>query len=65
MEAKELICPKINNPNQADLICMRELLERDKEWKFFMNPAASELPLMPVGDIEELVRERGGSQNQK
>ena len=44
---------------------MRELLERDKEWKFFMNPAASELPLMPVGDIEELVRERGGSQNQK
>ena len=42
---------------QADLICIRELLGRDKEWDFYMNPAASELPLMAVGEIEDLVRE--------
>ena len=37
---------------------MRELLLKDKEWDFYMNPASSELPLMSVGEIEELVRER-------
>ena len=42
---------------QADLICIRELLGRDKQWDFYMNPAASELPLMAVGEIEDLVRE--------
>ena len=49
---------KINKPNQADLICMRELLLRNKEWDFYMNLASSELPLMVMGEIEELVRER-------
>ena len=54
-------CPSqsvsLHNLRQADLICIRELLERDKEWDFYMNPAASELPLMAVGEIEDLVRE--------
>ena len=50
---------KIREPNhQADLICMRQLLLRNKEWDFYMNLASSELPLMVMGEIEELVRER-------
>ena len=40
---------------------MRELLLRDKKWEFYLNPASSELPLMAVGEIEELARIVGGS----
>ena len=47
---------KIREPNhQADLICMRQLLLRNKEWDFYVNLASSELPLMVMGEIEELV----------
>ena len=40
---------------QADLICTRELLERDTEWKFYMNHASSELPLITVEEMENLL----------
>ena len=31
---------------------------RDEKWDFYLNPASSEMPLMAVGEIEELIRER-------
>ena len=55
---KKFVPQSITKPNQADIICMRELLMRDEKWEFYLNPASSELPLMAVGEIEELVRER-------
>ena len=42
-------------------MCMRELLKRDADWKYFMNPAASELPLVTVEEMEETLRNIGGS----
>ena len=51
---------------QADLMCMRELLRRDAHWKYFLNPAASELPLVTVEEMEDTLAhmamaEGGGS----
>ena len=37
---------------QADLLCIRELLNRNAEWKFYMNHATSELPLITVEEME-------------
>jgi hypothetical protein len=34
-------------------MCMRELLKQNKEWKHFIGPAASELPLMTIGRISK------------
>lgn len=34
-------------------MCMRELLRRDARWKYFLNPAASELPLVTVEEMED------------
>ena len=41
---------------QADLICIRELLERDSNWRFYMNHASSELPLIPVEEMDKFLR---------
>ena len=46
---------------QADLMCMRELLRRDADWRYFLNPAASELPLVTVEEMENTLRHIGGS----
>ena len=42
-------------------MCMRELLRRDAKWKYFMNPAASELPLVTVDEMENTLRAIGGN----
>ena len=34
-------------------MCMRELLRRDARWRYFLNPAASELPLVTVEEMED------------
>ena len=44
---------------QADMMCMRELLRTDKHWKYFLNPAATELPLITIEQMERLFRESG------
>ena len=44
---------------QADLMCLRELLKRDARWKYYMNPAASELPLVTVEEMENTLRSIG------
>ncbi|TRY73679.1 hypothetical protein TCAL_10160 [Tigriopus californicus] len=31
---------------EADLVCLRLLLEHDTRWQYFMNPAGTELPLV-------------------
>lgn len=36
---------------EADLICLRELNERDKTWKMFLNPAGTEMPMMTHQDM--------------
>ena len=47
-------------PSQADLMCMRELLRRDARWRYFLNPAASELPLVTVEEMEATLAGMGG-----
>jgi hypothetical protein len=46
---------------QADLMCMREMLRRDKKWKFFLGPAATEMPLVTIDEMEERLRSIGKS----
>ena len=46
---------------QADLLCIRELLKRNAEWKFYMNHASSELPLITVEEMETFLRSRNRS----
>ena len=36
---------------QADLNCMRDLLRRNMSWKWFMNLAGTEYPLMTNGEM--------------
>ena len=40
-------------------MCLRELLKRDAKWKYYMNPAASELPLVTVEEMESTLRSIG------
>ena len=40
-------------------MCLRELLKRDAKWKYYMNPAASELPLVTVEEMENTLRSIG------
>ena len=35
----------------ADLICYRQLLDRDKRWNVVINPAESQLPLKTINQI--------------
>ena len=42
-------------------MCMRELLKRDAAWKYFLNPAASELPLVTVEEMESTLKTIGKS----
>ena len=42
-------------------MCMRELLKRDADWKYFLNPAASELPLVTVEEMENTLKNVGKS----
>eukprot|EP00095_Tigriopus_kingsejongensis_P001394 maker-scaffold205_size259573-snap-gene-1.44 protein:Tk01394 transcript:maker-scaffold205_size259573-snap-gene-1.44-mRNA-1 annotation:"beta- -galactosyl-o-glycosyl-glycoprotein beta- -n-acetylglucosaminyltransferase isoform x2" len=41
---------------QADLKCMRALRQADSQWKTYINPAATELPLHPLGQIRRTLR---------
>ena len=46
---------------QSDLMCLRQLLERNQEWKFWTNPAASEMPILAVEDMSATLRDIGES----
>ena len=41
---------------EADLICLRELHSRDKNWKMFINSAGSELPLLKLSYMRNLMK---------
>ena len=36
-------------------------MKRDADWKYFLNPAASELPLVTVEEMEDTLRNIGDS----
>jgi hypothetical protein len=42
-------------------MCMREMLSRDKKWKFFLGPAATEMPLVTIEEMGERLRSIGKS----
>ena len=42
-------------------MCLRQLLERNEEWKFWTNPAASEMPILAVEDMSATLRDIGES----
>ena len=42
-------------------MCLRQLLERNQEWKFWTNPAASEMPILAVEDMSATLRDIGES----
>ena len=42
-------------------MCLRQLLERNQEWKFWTNPAASEMPIQAVEDMSATLRDIGES----
>ena len=48
-------------PLQSDLMCLRQLLERNQEWKFWTNPAASEMPILAVEEMSATLRDIGES----
>lgn len=45
----------------ADLICLRQLLRADPNWKMWFNPASTELPLVTHTEYRKRVREAGGN----
>ena len=45
----------------ADLICLRQLLRADPDWKMWFNPASTELPLVTIGEFRRRVRGAGGN----
>ncbi len=40
---------------QADLTCLRALLLRDDRWQFYINPAGTELPLLPIETMDQVM----------
>ncbi len=40
-------------------MCMRELLRTDKNWKYFLTPASTELPLMTMEETVRTLRKNG------
>ena len=44
---------------EADLICMRQLLKLDREWKYFLNPASTEMPLMTIEETVNVLMANG------
>ena len=42
-------------------MCLRQLLERNQEWKFWTNPAASEMPILAVEEMSATLRDIGES----
>ena len=46
---------------ESDLICFRQLLARNKDWKILVNGAATELPLKPISRIREILRNTTGN----
>ena len=42
-------------------MCLRQLLERNNEWKFWTNPAASEMPILAVEEMSATLRDSGES----
>ncbi len=39
----------------ADLVCLKELLKRNKDWKYFLNQAGTALPTKSIRKISEAV----------
>ena len=46
---------------RADLICLRQLMQRDNNWKIFLNLASSELPFMSHRKFREKLASANGS----
>jgi hypothetical protein len=42
-------------------MCMREMLKREQKWKFFLGPAATEMPLVTIEEMEEKLKGIGKS----
>ena len=42
---------------EADLVCLRELDQRDETWKMFINPAGTEMPMMSHQDMRKWLQE--------
>jgi hypothetical protein len=38
-------------------MCLRELKRTDDKWKYFLNTAGSEMPLMSIAEMEFNLRE--------
>ena len=45
----------------ADLACLRILFERDKNWRYFLNPAGTEMPLVSHRRFRRALIENNGS----
>ena len=50
-----------NSVLEADMICFRELLERNKKWKMVANIAGSELPMVPHQKFRESLKRANGN----
>ena len=46
---------------EADLICMEELLQRSKSWKYFINPTGQELPLRTNYELVKIFKAYNGA----
>ncbi len=48
---------------EADLRCLRELLQRDPDWRYFLNLPGSMLPAFSIRETEDILQRglRGGS----
>lgn len=44
----------------ADLACLRQLVNSKREWKYFMNLAGSELPLKTVAEMHKILKNLDG-----
>jgi hypothetical protein len=47
----------------AELQCLQLLDQRDSEWQFYFNLAGSELPLVPISKIEQILSEAPANQS--
>lgn len=45
---------------QADLDCLEHMMRIDKKWKYFMNNAGTELPIVPYSTIEATAKRANG-----
>ena len=45
---------------QADLECMKHLMERHKTWKYFINQAGTALPSVNLAKLTEIIQNLNG-----